>query len=212
MANRVVNYLAGAQNLLGVALGGAAMGVTVATGAAGSLWPVVVAASYGIGAALGALLPKRRPDLALIAGGSDAAELLAAVDELRGRRVPGELREQVTRILDTVTEIAPRWDAVRGNPAVAADVTGTLTDYLPSTLDAYDAIPAYLRNRRDPASGETPAEDAHAQLGVLVDRMFAVRNAAFEDDLRRLQVQGDFLEQKFQRRSHLDLVEPTEPE
>lgn len=194
---RVLGYLASAQNLLGCTLGAGAAAATLLSGAAGPLWPVVVAASYGIGAAAGALLPRRSGVLALDAAGGDGQEVLDAVARARERRAPKELAGRVAAVLDTVAEIAPRWASVSTDPQVAHDVTATLSDYLPSTLDAYAAIPEYLRQRREPGGSESPREDAEAQLDLLLHRMRQIRDAAFAGDLQRLQAQGQFLDQRF---------------
>lgn len=201
----MLSYLGSASNLIGCGLGGGAAVAVLATGIAGPLWPAVVAASYGIGAAVGTLVPARSASMNLGMGNPDAAELLDAVSEARRRPVPSELRAAVKDVLDTIEQIAPRWASVGANPNVAHDVTATLTDYLPTTVDAFTNIPGYLRTRRDLASGESPLDDALDQLGVLGKRMTAIREAAFADDLQRLAAQGQFLDQRFRERGQLDL-------
>jgi hypothetical protein len=79
-----------------------------------------------------------------------------------------------------------------------------VTEYLPGALEHYLDLPEdYALTNRGPG-GHTPAEELVAQLRLLVDGAKDLQRAVYDQDARKLAVQGRFLDAKF-RRSDLDL-------
>ncbi|MEW9263369.1 hypothetical protein AB1207_01285 [Kineococcus endophyticus] len=79
-----------------------------------------------------------------------------------------------------------------------------VTEYLPGALEHYLDLPEeYALTNRGPG-GTTPAEELVAQLRLLVDGAKDLQRAVYDQDARKLAVQGRFLDAKF-RRSDLDL-------
>lgn len=195
-----LDYLASAKNLLGCGLGTGAAAATLLTGAAGPWWPVVVAAAYGIGAVAG---PRGRSIKQILTTEAvvDVEDLKSAMTRLRDRSVPDEVGGPLHGILGTLDEIVPRWDTVKARPEIANDVTATVADYLPTTLDAYARIPANLRDRPSAMTGTSPKQDVLNQLTVLGNHLHGVRDAVYADDVAALQAQGRFLSDKYGSKS-----------
>jgi hypothetical protein len=82
-------------------------------------------------------------------------------------------------------------------------VSATVTDYLPTTLRAYLAVPANLRDVPAP-SGAVPSRALVDQLDALQAAAQAKLDSACADDIDALLTQGAFLTTKFLR-SELDL-------
>ncbi|MEZ0163960.1 hypothetical protein AB2L27_04170 [Kineococcus sp. LSe6-4] len=79
-----------------------------------------------------------------------------------------------------------------------------VTEYLPGALGHYLDLPEeYALTNRGPG-GTTPAEELVTQLRLLVDGAKDLQRAVYDQDARKLAVQGRFLDAKF-RRSDLDL-------
>ncbi|PRY17397.1 hypothetical protein [Kineococcus rhizosphaerae] len=79
-----------------------------------------------------------------------------------------------------------------------------VTEYLPGALEHYLDLPEdYALTNRGP-NGATPAEELVNQLGLLVEGSRDLQRAVYDQDARKLSVQGRFLDAKF-RRSDLDL-------
>lgn len=200
MSNPLLSYLNSAKNYAGLGLGAAAAGATLWTGAGGPLWPVIVGAAYGIGAMVAPAKKKVIDDLALD-GVYDVERLREAVDENRAM-APSELKQPVETICVALGDILDRWDSVQTQPNAAHDVASTIVDYLPTTLRSYLRVPAHLR--REQLNGSTPFDSVQRQLEVLREYVIAARQAAYADDMRQLEQQGAFLNEKW-RKSSLDL-------
>lgn len=83
-------------------------------------------------------------------------------------------------------------------------VRATVTDYLPTTLAAFLALPTAFANTHRGSNGRTPAAELVDQLRLLHDGVLAYADSIYAGDAMRLSNQGRFLQAKFGR-SELDL-------
>lgn len=139
------------------------------------------------------------------------AALAAVVSQVRaesGRLPTGaipEVREtadQIVELLDYCEATARAGDTVE--PFAMFTLSAAITDYLPTSIDGYLALPpAFLANHRSPTA-QSPAEELVAQLVVLRRGMVELAASVYAGDSQRLTSQRRFLETKFSG-SDLDL-------
>lgn len=134
---------------------------------------------------------------------------LARLDDLArqvasGPALPADVRAAVERILArlrTALEHAQRGVTTGQQLDVVHRI---VTDYLPTSLNAYVALPTGYATTTRGRSGRTPRDELLHQLGLLDVRAAEVADAALAGDVARLEAQGRFLEDRFAR-SELDL-------
>ena len=83
-------------------------------------------------------------------------------------------------------------------------VRATLTDYLPTTLDTFLALPKDFASTHLGRTGHTPAQELGEQLTLLEAGVVEYAQSIYAGDAQRLSNQGRFLQTKFGR-SDLDL-------
>jgi hypothetical protein len=83
-------------------------------------------------------------------------------------------------------------------------LAAVIRDYLPTSVDAYLALPPdFLASHRN-ADGEAPAEELRSQLSIMEKGVTELAQAIYSGDAQRLSIQGRFLDAKFSS-SDLDL-------
>ncbi|MBB2988464.1 hypothetical protein [Terracoccus luteus] len=130
------------------------------------------------------------------------AELNGFVNANAGR-LPAAAVVSARHLTDTLREIIDTSDIRPLDVYAAMAVTGTLGDYLPTTLRSYLAIDADLRETPR-GSGRTPTQSLLEQIDDLQTSASATLVAARNQDADALMTQGNFLRTKFSR-SDLDL-------
>jgi hypothetical protein len=155
----------------------------------GAVWPAVVIGMYLVGALV---TPNDRQWL-LIGGEtpSDMAGALAhQVSAIRGK-VPDDVYQKVVSIQQTILSILPKIDRLGTGSQDAFVVQKTVSDYLPSTLQAYLNLPrAYATVHR--------FSDGRSAAQVLLDRKLdEVAEAVNKNDADALLANGRFLEDRF---------------
>jgi hypothetical protein len=140
-----------------------------------------------------------------------AAQLRAALAVLRSRAAthaasfPPACKRLLDDTLVQLDQIVSYVSAGGHADASLRSVQRMLTDYLPTSLDAYLRLPPdYARSHRNP-DGRTAAEELDLQLGLLHGAAVESADAIYRDDALRLQVQSIFLQDKFGK-SELDLT------
>ena len=146
---------------------------------------------------------------------ADAATLRTALDELITRvkassgRLPTAAVVEIRDIGDRLYELLDHEDRLAGAGSGAdtyelVTLASVIRDYLPTSIDAYLALPpAFLESHRN-AEGESPAEELSTQLRTMEKGVIELAQAIYSGDAQRLSVQGRFLEAKFAS-SDLDL-------
>ena len=116
-------------------------------------------------------------------------------------RVPPDVVAQVGRIAGLLAGTLPR---VAGAFEQEQTVVRTATDYLPSTLQAYAALPPQWAESHRLPDGRTALEALEEQLDVLEQAVTRMHDAAVATDARALLANGAFLADRFAT-SSLDL-------
>jgi hypothetical protein len=126
----------------------------------------------------------------------------------RVKRAGGTMPEGgVPAARDVEDVLRPLLRYLRSNPPTAAElipVRAMVTDYLPSTLDTFLALPPQFAATHRGRTGRTPAEDLLEQLRLLAEGATETATAIYAGDAQKLSDQGRFLATKFTR-SDLDL-------
>lgn len=140
----------------------------------------------------------------------DSPEVLSALLAEQVRRLnrssgqlPAAAVVQARRLTDTLGEVVETSTVRPLDVYAVISVRSTLTDYLPTTVERYLAVPDDLRDRPR-AGGSTPTQSLLEQLTDLQGSASSVLVAAREQDADALMTQGAFLRTKFSG-SDLDL-------
>ncbi|GIH81061.1 hypothetical protein [Planobispora longispora] len=204
-AGPVLRYLGSTRNIVGCALALAGL-LAHFLGLAGTLWPVVVAGLYGVGALLS---PPDRVRLAVSHAEIEAGPLREDLDALLrrvrdSRRFPDDVVARVTALSEVIGGVLERAEVLAASPDHLHVVSQTIRDYLPVSLEAYANLPrAYAIARRGDRE-RSAHEELLAQLDLLEAGMRQVAQAVHRGDEQALRDQGHFLRDRFGR-SALDL-------
>jgi hypothetical protein len=164
-------------------------------GVIGPVWPAVVIGMYLIGALV---TPAGRTNLYL--GGLDPGDLRAALTQQVGTvkgKVPDDVYQKVLSIQQTILGILPKIDRLGPGSQDAFVVQKTVTDYLPSTLQAYLNLPRAYATLHRLSDGHTAAQLLLEQLTLLDSKLDAVADAVNKNDADALLANGRFLEDRF---------------
>ncbi|MBG0817598.1 hypothetical protein [Planomonospora sp. ID82291] len=201
----VARYLGSTRNIAGCVLALTGLAAHF-LGLAGTLWPLVVAGLYGVGALLA---PPERARTAPSPAEAETGALRADLDALRRRatgseRFPADVTARVEELAGLLAGMLERAEALAASPDHLHVVSRTIRDYLPASLEAYANLPrAYALERRD-GRGPSAHEELLAQLDLLDDGLREIARAVHRGDEQALRDQGRFLRDRFGR-SELDL-------
>src|SRR4030081_2857327 len=146
-----------------------------------------------------ALIPPNDKQWLLIGGEtpSDMAGALAhQVAAIRGK-VPDDVYQKVVSTQQTILGILPKIDRLGPGSQDAFVVQKTVTDYLPSTLQAYLNLPRAYATLHRLSDGRTAAQLLLEQLTLLDAKLGAVADAVNKNDADALLANGRFLEDRF---------------
>lgn len=104
-------------------------------------------------------------------------------------------------------QLRPLLRYLRSQPVIEAEmipVRALVSDYLPTTVDRFIALPPDFAMRHKGRHGLTPAQDLLTQLRLLGEAARECAEAIYSGDAQELANQGRFLHTKFTR-SDLDL-------
>jgi hypothetical protein len=192
---RLLRYLESRKNIVGslLALGG--LGLTF-LGVLGPFWPAVVVALYLIGA-----LAVPSPRRVLVGNTSfDPALVTTALDRLVRRvdgRAPPDVAAKVREIRQEIVGMLPFAAQFPPGSEDLFVIQRTATDYLPSALDAYLALPPEYALTREVQDGKTSKQVLLEQLQLIDSKMDEVVDAVHQQDTARLLASGRFLEERF---------------
>jgi hypothetical protein len=191
-------YLISAKNLIGCAL--ALVGLVLHLfGLLGPfpVWLVVVLALYAVGALVG---PRPRPKVAKDT--FNPQEIRRALDhayQMTHGRLPADSQTRVAHIRAEILELLPH---AAEFPAGSQDLyvlRRMAVDYLPTTIEAYLALPATYATERVVQDGKTPLQVMNDQLALLDGQMAEIAEAVHRRDSDRLLANGIFLDERFGR-------------
>jgi hypothetical protein len=196
-SDRILSYLGSTRNIVGSALALGGLGLHF-LGLAGSLWPVVVAGLYGVGALL---TPPDRVRLTISHAEVETRALRDDLDALVAKvsppRFPVDVVAKVGDLAAILRGVLARAEALTSAPDHLHVVSQAVRDYLPTSLEAYANLPrSYALTRR--GSRERSAhEELMAQLGLLESGLSAIADAVYQGDEQALRDQGRFLRDRF---------------
>lgn len=203
-------WLGSSKNILGSVFGTAAIAAQLLVGL-GALWPLVIVASYGVGALVA---PRDRIDLRLGLGeGASAADLSKQLAVFRramrgeASRLEDDANTILGQILDALDEIVARWDDLAAAPDQRHVIEQTIIDYLPTSIQKYLNLPRTFALTSRVEGKKSAHDELIDQLTILQKESDRIRTALYSRDLDALGDQGRFLRDKFGR-SALDLSAP----
>lgn len=122
-------------------------------------------------------------------------------------RLPVGVVPEVRAIEDVLVELLDHAAATEGSAISAQErfaLAATITDYLPTSINAYLALPPAFAAAHHSPAGRGPDEELQEQLILLSAAVRDLALAVYSGDAQRLSNQGRFLDTKFAR-SDLDL-------
>ncbi|MEV5973880.1 hypothetical protein [Streptomyces sp. NPDC051921] len=191
-SNPVLRYVESRKNLAGCACGLAGVGLAL-TGAAGSLWPVVVAGLYGAGALIAP--PERTPPPPFPDPAEQLDALRADLARLRGYlagvELPPAAHGRLTE-LDALLEalLEPGWVSEPEQLRVLARAV---------RQDVPEAVDAFVRSRwwtRVVPGSEPPERHLERQLAALHGEAAAIADALRQAEVRRQETHTRYLEDR----------------
>ena len=193
-AGPILLYLYSRKNIVGCLLALLGIGLFF-LGLIGPVWPAVVLGMYLIGA----LVTPNGQTWNLI-GGQDLSDLSSTltsqVSAVKGK-VPDEVYQKVLSIQQTLQAILPKISRLGPGSQDAFIVQKTITDYLPSTMQAYLNLPRAYATVHRMSDGRTAAQVILDQLTLLDSRLEQVAEAVNKNDTDALLANGRFLEDRF---------------
>ena len=206
MRERALRWLYGLPNMVGMVLAIAGIVLFIAGVISGTLVVPIVVGLYLIGALL---TPRPKGlDLAGVNGALDTGRLKKMLDQIADqsrRRLPQELFAKVDAIRTTIVDMLPRLETTSMSRDDLFAVERTVTDYLPTTLNAYLRLPKAYASTRVIRSGKTASALLGEQLDLIDEKMQEVAEAVAKDDVGKLLAQGRFLEERFKRNDELNI-------
>ena len=161
----------------------------------GPVWPAVVIGMYLIGA----LVTPNSQTWNLI-GGQDLSDLSSTLESqvsaVKGK-LPDDVFQKVLSVQQTLQAILPKVSRLGPGSRDAFIVQKTITDYLPSTLQAYLNLPRAYATLHRMADGRTAAQVVLDQLTLLDGKLDEVAEAVNKNDTDTLLANGRFLEDRF---------------
>jgi hypothetical protein len=195
---RFLRYLASAKNLIGGAL--AVVGLVLHLfGLLGPfpVWALVAAGLYAVGAVLG---PRRRVRVARST--FDPQQIRRSLDhtyQMTFGRLPPDVQTRVAAIRQEILELLPHAAEFPTGSQDLYVLQRMAIDYLPTTIEAYLALPASYATAHVVQEGKTPLDVMKEQLDLLDAQMDEITDAVHRRDSDRLLANGIFLEERFGR-------------
>jgi hypothetical protein len=116
-------------------------------------------------------------------------------------RVPADVFAKLTSIRQRMLELLPKAGDLPGGSQDLYMLQRTATDYLPTTVRMYVALPVAYATTHVVQDGKTPLAVLQDQLDLLDAQMAEIGDAVNQRDSDRLLAQGRFLEERFGRPS-----------
>ncbi|MFF0556962.1 hypothetical protein [Streptomyces sp. NPDC004266] len=191
-SDRLLGYVESRKNLTGSVCGLAGVGIAL-TGAAGGLWPLVIAGLYAAGALIA---PPERPETPRFPDADEQLDALRAdFTKLRAYLAEVELPEAAG---DRLTELAALVEALL-EPGWVSDPEHLHVLARAVRQDVPEAVDTFVRTRwwsRFTPGAEPPESHLDRQLSVLHEEVSAVAAALREAEAIRQEVHTRYLEER----------------
>ncbi|WP_426365834.1 hypothetical protein [Streptomyces sp. E-08] len=191
-SRRLLGYVESRKNLTGSACGLAGVGIAL-TGAAGGLWPLVVAGLYAAGALIA---PPERPDTPLFPSADEQLDALRADfttlrDYLAEVDLPPAVGDRLTGLATLVEALLePGWVSDPDHLHVLARAV---------RQDVPEAVDAFVRTRwwsRFTPGAEAPESHLERQLAALHEEMTAIAAALRDAEAIRQETHTRYVEDR----------------
>ena len=144
-----------------------------------------------------------------IPGLRSSLSLLIVRVKSNGGKLPTEAIPEIREAGDQLFELLEFGDTLAASGATIDTyamftISAAITDYLPTSIDTYLALPPQFLVSHRNAAVETPAEELVAQVTTLRGGLIELAQSVYAGDSERLSSQRRFLETKFTK-SDLDL-------
>lgn len=198
----VTHYLGSAKNVVGgiLAAAGFAVAGPFGLGMDPVSWSALTAGAYGVGALVTPWRRRESSDVVTATVLRTQLQTLVDATDKKRTRMPQSTYAVFREVVDALRDILGRAEALGRSPEDLHVVSATIRDYLPTSLDGYDAV----WNSPVPDGATPPAAMLERQLQILRDQLAKVRESITAGDSRALADQGRFLESTFHD-SELDL-------
>lgn len=196
-----MGFFAARKQAVGVGAAAAVGGTLAATGVGLPLAPLGAALAYLAGAALtpagtggGPVGPTSAETVRAL-----PAELRALSDAMsyKAGKLPADVNAQWDRVKVALRAILERQDQLATSPHQTFVVTRSIRDYVPTSVDAFLALPAGEADTRRVRGGRTAHQELAYQMTLLADELEQVRAAVVQGDAQALADHGRFLDDKF---------------
>jgi hypothetical protein len=143
---------------------------------------------------------------------ADPVAIRRALDRVgaMSQRLPHEPRAKVAEIIGEILELVPQTGLFPPGSRDLFVLQRTATEYLPTSVDAYLALPASYATAAVLRDGRTALQILGDQLDLLDVEVGEIGDAVRHRDSERLLVHGRFLEQVFGRGSNELELPPSE--
>ncbi len=190
-----LRYLVSAKNLTGCGL--ALLGLVLHLFGLLGPFPVWAMVMVGLYAAGALIVPRRRK---VARDTFDPAQIRRSLDrayQMTHGRLPVDAQSKVAEIRREILELLPHAALFPpGSPDLFV-LRRMAVDYLPTTIEAYLALPPGYAAERVVQGGKTPLQIMRDQLEVLDAKMDEITEAVHRRDSDRLLANGLFLEERF---------------
>jgi hypothetical protein len=211
VSDRLVQWFYGVPNMVGIVLALGGLALFIAGVISGVLVVPIVGGLYAIGALV---TPRPRALSVVDVGGQlDPARLQRGLDQIAEqaqKRLPVELAAKVAAIRTTILDLLPNLKTTSIPRDDLFAIERTVSDYLPTTLDAYLTLPRAYAKTKVVKDGKTAEQLLAGQLDLIDEKMEAISEAVAKDDVGKLLAQGRFLEERFSQPSD-ELAIPGKP-
>lgn len=189
------------KNVTGCGVAAVAAPALVLTGvAAPPLALALIPVFYTIGALVGPSEKKEQHMLEYNLGKADSAnitESLSAIQKSVNGKVSRNVQQKIFTISDTIRGILPR----AGELGLGSDemhiLRRTATDYLPSTVSPYLAMPRFYAEHTTVQNGMTSEQILLTQLDLIEEKLQHIEHAIVQNDISKILSNGQFLKERF---------------
>lgn len=194
--NKILRWLYSTKNIAGCSIAMAAPVLAVT----GVVAPPVALALLPALYAVGALAAPGYSKDALNFHVSTSADIEKSLLETRWSvksKTSSKVRAEVEQICRNIEQLLPYINKLGMSSPEMHIIIQTATDYLPSTLAPYLALPKFYAEHTILTTGKTAETTVCEQLVVINERIEDVADAVAKADSDRLLANGRFLEEKF---------------
>jgi hypothetical protein len=199
MPERLLSAIGDRRNVAGLLGAGVGLGLTFG-GLVDAGWWAITGGLYAAGFLASQIL---MPPKAVTVDGGQARSTDELIGDLRalakqiGPQLPDQAQLHLTSLLAAVSGIAPKLRVLDpATPSLIA-IRQCLADYIPTTLQAYAALPPRVRSAAALSDGRTAEAQITTQLALLGQQVDKMADTISRGDLEALEVQGRFLDEKF---------------